>query len=299
MLGLLLVLACCGSHTHAQPNPIAPPPARPGPPAPGLPQDGAPANVAPVEPLVWAAAARPASLTQSSAADILANLEAPDQAARDDAFTKLLQLAPADLPLLLDAVRAAPPASPGGLELLRSAVEHVHLASLPYPVETNRGFLGISLEQVVHLNDTPQVSPPPPDAPPDAPPGPPPGPPPGTATTGPIGILITSTTPGLPSFQYLRVGDVIVGVENVGTFTEASDFSKALAGCSAGDQIQLQIIRDGRRQSVKAALAARPAMADLAALDSFRAEREPLARDYWDQNWLPALSRRPATAPAK
>jgi putative serine protease PepD len=79
-----------------------------------------------------------------------------------------------------------------------------------------------------------------------------------TSAPHPDGAEIQGVTPGSPAQSAgLRTGDVITGVEGR-EVTEPQDVSSALDGLKPGDEVELEVSRDGERRTVVVELAARP-----------------------------------------
>ncbi|MBX9801165.1 MAG: trypsin-like peptidase domain-containing protein [Caulobacteraceae bacterium] len=84
--------------------------------------------------------------------------------------------------------------------------------------------------------------------------------PPGTR-----GALINSVTPGGPAERGgLRYGDVVVAL-NGQPVTTSSELTRRVGQARAGDTLRLEILRDGRRQTVNVRSGTRPSQAELQA----------------------------------
>jgi S1-C subfamily serine protease len=72
------------------------------------------------------------------------------------------------------------------------------------------------------------------------------------------GVLVLGLVPGGPAEQAgLRVGDVIVAVDGQAV-ESAEEFLASVRGHRPGDQIQVEVVRDGQRQTIEVVLTERP-----------------------------------------
>lgn len=82
---------------------------------------------------------------------------------------------------------------------------------------------------------------------------------------GTRGALVNSVTPGGPAARGgLRAGDVVTSL-NGAPIVSSSDLTRRVGQARAGDNLRLDVIRDGRRQTVVVRSGTRPSRADLEA----------------------------------
>lgn len=94
---------------------------------------------------------------------------------------------------------------------------------------------------------------------------------------GTRGALINDVTPGGPADRGgLRYGDVVVALNGQPVAT-SSELTRRVGQASAGDMLRLEILRDGRRQTVNIRSGTRPSRAELEAGRNGVAEPETLA----------------------
>ena len=94
---------------------------------------------------------------------------------------------------------------------------------------------------------------------------------------GTRGALINSVTPGGPADRGgLRYGDVVVALNGQPVAT-SSELTRRVGQASAGDILRLEILRDGRRQTVNIRSGTRPSRAELEAGRTGVEEPESLA----------------------
>ncbi|MFN3669836.1 MAG: trypsin-like peptidase domain-containing protein [Brevundimonas sp.] len=82
---------------------------------------------------------------------------------------------------------------------------------------------------------------------------------------GTRGALVNSVTPGGPAARGgLQAGDVVTSL-NGQPIVSSSDLTRRVGQASAGDTLRLDILRDGRRQTISVRSGTRPSRADLEA----------------------------------
>ncbi len=85
---------------------------------------------------------------------------------------------------------------------------------------------------------------------------------------GQKGAIVADLSPGGPSQRAgLQIGDVVTGVNGVAV-KSSSDLTRQVARVRAGDNLKLDIIRDGKRQQVNVRSGTRPSERELAANDN-------------------------------
>lgn len=94
---------------------------------------------------------------------------------------------------------------------------------------------------------------------------------------GTRGALIANVTPGGPADRGgLRYGDVVVAL-NGQPVTTSSELTRRVGQAQAGDTLRLEVIRDGRRQTINVRSGTRPSQAELNAGRTGAADTEPQA----------------------
>ena len=79
-----------------------------------------------------------------------------------------------------------------------------------------------------------------------------------TSAPHPDGAEVQGVSPGSPAQSAgLRTGDVITGVDGR-EVSDPEDVSAALDGLEPGDEIRVEVARDGERRTLTVELAARP-----------------------------------------
>jgi len=85
---------------------------------------------------------------------------------------------------------------------------------------------------------------------------------------GQKGAIVADISPGGPSQRAgVQIGDVVTGVNGVAV-KSSSDLTRQVARVRAGENLKLDIIRDGKRQSVNVRSGTRPSERELAANDN-------------------------------
>lgn len=80
---------------------------------------------------------------------------------------------------------------------------------------------------------------------------------------GTRGALVNSVTPGGPAARAgLKAGDVVTSL-NGDPVVSSSDLTRRVGQANAGDNLRLELLRDGRRQSIVVRSGTRPSRADL------------------------------------
>lgn len=233
----------------------------------------------------------PATINSERAKALLGKLADLDATTRTAARAELLSLHRRDLPVLKEAVREAGTLTSEQVRVLEDVVKHVFLTEEPYVREADAGFLGISIARAVPLvrpegqaaDNTPQVIDP---ASGERVPG------------GPVGIVVSDLTPGLASFRYLEIGDVITGVDTVRELNSSADFQNIIKARKAGQSVELHILRLGKPVDVRAVLSSRPEALSAPGMtpEVFRAIRDKPAAEYWEAEFGTLLGLEPAAA---
>ncbi|HEV2294542.1 MAG TPA: hypothetical protein VGR35_11860 [Tepidisphaeraceae bacterium] len=228
-------------------------------------------------------ATQPAPESQLQA--LFQDLAASDAAARDRAFSALLDLTRADLPALRKVVERARPVAPSQAGALREIVTHVYLSAETYDCEPRIGFLGLilpALESVeVPLPEAPaaleenglvEI---------------------GRANTG---VPIDYRIPGFCAFRALREGDVVLGVTAPvqRRMRDWGELTRGIQSFPAGRRITLQVLRRGAVLNVPLTLDAKPllALGERTWSEVVLPAREAAAEKYWAQHFAPLIDER-------
>jgi hypothetical protein len=209
--------------------------------------------------------AAPASQPVAKLRAIVQQLSDTNSEKREAALSELLNLKPAELPRLRQAVADARPLAPGQVALLRQAVRHIYISGADYPIDQgNQPFLGLSW-------DTDFM--------------------PEWADLG--GVPVMRRVPGFAAYQVLREGDVIQGIEEIpGTpLRTTGDVRLAITSAfQAGQTVTLNIQRQGKSMRVRVELRARPVLpGDLTGLETWIDEQTAAADQYWDSHFSSLL----------
>jgi putative serine protease PepD len=79
-----------------------------------------------------------------------------------------------------------------------------------------------------------------------------------TSAPHPAGAEIQGVTPGSPAQAAgLQAGDVITGVDGA-TVRDPDDVSSAVSGLEPGDEVEIEVSRDGERRTFDVELGTRP-----------------------------------------
>lgn len=201
-------------------------------------------------------------------ADWLAKLAHAEDAVREEARQQLLGLKRSQLPALVKAVEDALPLAASQVAGLREIVTHVYLSGEPYN-EQAVGFLGVMLPR-----DDPN------------------------GNEEPAPIVVEGRLPGFCSYRMLQDGDIILAIIDgqPRKLRDKLDLIASIAAIDPGRQVQLEILRQGRRLRVILTLDARPldavAGGGAAQIEAFRNARQALADAYWQKHFAPLLARR-------
>ncbi len=195
----------------------------------------------------------------------------PDPVVRENARQRLMGMSPADLPLLKHLVDASRPLQPAQAAALHDIVFQVYLGGDAYPSNPEQAFLGVGMGMPVFS----------------------PG-----EVEGPAGVVVQSRFPGFPGYQFLRDGDLIVGVQLDGALQRintSAELSTLIASRRGGDTLELEIHRGGRALKIPVKLAPMPQAATTAPgaaarFENFQRERIQRAQAYWLQSFAPAIS---------
>jgi hypothetical protein len=136
---------------------------------------------------------------------------------------------------------------------------------------------------------------------------PPPSDGPGADETPRVGFPITSLMPGLPSYQYLRIGDLVTGVyirpdlpisrtPNMPTrtwtdFRTGIDGARTYSGGKIPPVVDMQVLRNGETIRVTVPMAPKPADDDdtPSSRQTFQAARAERAERYWHEKFAVPL----------
>lgn len=204
-----------------------------------------------------------------------ANFEAladPDPVVRENARQQLMGMKAANLPLLKHLVAASHPLQPAQTAALYEIVLQVYLAGEAYPANPEQAFLGVGMGM-------PMLSP--------------------GDSDGLAGVVVQSRFPGFPGYQFLRDGDLIVGVELDGAIQRintSAELSTLIASRRGGDTLVLQVQRGGRALNIPVKLAPMPQAATTAPgaaarFENFQRDRLQRAQAYWQQSFASAISK--------
>jgi hypothetical protein len=283
---LLIILLVAGSSVAQPTTAPAPAPAAPAP---------ADENLVPTT-LPSQASAKPAS--EKDVQQWFGDLAASDAAVRDRAYSAMLGMTRADLPVLRRIIEHARPIAPSQRAPLREVVTHVFLSGEPYPAEPKAGFLGLlipTLESVDVRGD---------DKADDDDDSPAPQPPPGIINIndvigGPLmqvaastGVPIEYRIPGFCAFRSLREGDVILGIVRPvpRRLREWGELSPTVIRFHAGDTVTFEVLRQGKLIEVPIKLDARPLVPNENAwMTEILPAREAAAEEYWMTNFAPLV----------
>lgn len=180
---------------------------------------------------------------------------------RDTAMDRLLSLTREDLPTLQRVVAASRPLKPSQRSALPQIVYHVYKSGIVYENSpAGQGFLGIELgwiEYDVGLMEG-------------------------------RGVMVVNTEQGFPSYRLLRPGDRIRSItEPVGfKFLDHMGFIRVIQMLRAGQEVILEIDREGKIMQIPLELRVRPLAADMPTqLPAWRAQMQEEADNYWKDNF--------------
>jgi hypothetical protein len=206
----------------------------------------------------------------------------PDPKVRDKAKIDLMGIKADDLPGLRQLVIDKLPILPAQASALHDIVMQAFLASEPYKVpggdESNASgtngpfFLGIFWPN--HDEDD----------------------------EARFGVTVDERLPGFPSYQFLRQGDMILGVyihpdepllqlPNMETHSRSALIA-AIAGSPGTQNVVLEVLRNGEPMKIAVKMAPRPLDADgvaIGAIQAFNAVRVDRADAYFHENFAPLL----------
>ncbi len=210
---------------------------------------------------------RPDTSRHDRIAKWFAQLSEPDPAARDRARYELMGLTRDDLPVLRSIVEASRPLLPSQAVVLRDIVTQVHLSGEPYPANRDAGFLGVRMHATAVSVSSKEDD----------------------ARSEPA-VVILERLPGFCGFRALQEGDVLLAINSDPPLRirQPNDLSAAIQGFSAGETIELAILRQGRTLTVRLILDAYPQVVP-PELDAFLFRRNQAARDYWNKTFAPLI----------
>jgi hypothetical protein len=210
-----------------------------------------------------AAEARPAPATQPMdvVKGLVDALASPDPQLRRAARRELLQLDPANLPVLQKLVHAGAASLPAQREALREVVMHLYLMADPLPPAMPiRSFMGVELR------------PPPPDGP---------------------EMIFRDRLIGFPAYAALEPGDILLYIEEDRRINLSSPEQLALFRESTppGTVIHFRVLREGQLLSVPMVLAVTPNWSADGRIDveAVKAERLEAAQRYWETHFAVAF----------
>ncbi|MEA2709156.1 MAG: hypothetical protein QOF78_1757 [Phycisphaerales bacterium] len=220
----------------------------------------------------------PAQSTQPSQAPLqikrwLEALTHPESGVRDNARIQLMNLTREQLGDLRETVDRMRPISPAQATVLHDVVIHIYVGGGGdddrYSEAPPSGFLGVLLEPMqsgfglgVAPGDDIQDL--------------------GEVAAG--GVLIKETWPGFAGFQFLRVGDVVLGIGGARPprAPNMTELKTAVSSTTPGRVLELQVLRQGRIIDVPVRVSARPAWAgERLATQQVQAHRIMRAERYW------------------
>jgi hypothetical protein len=239
-----------------------------------------------------------ASVTQSAASTQpspqkllrqVADLGNADADVRADARRELLGMSREQLLALPKLLSHQPPLNASQRALLHEIVVHVYLATGSYPSDRSQGFLGVTIAEV-HIPATDAAAPmenvdspiDPDDASPDT------------------GIIILERMPGFCGYRAFESGDVILAAREgeIHPIHSVKRLQDLVLAHHAGDEVQFQVLRRGKKIDVKVRLdgmpavvapagapGAGPAMVAPGTIQAFINERSKAAQDFWDRHF--------------
>jgi hypothetical protein len=233
---------------------------------------------------------KPSKPTDDQIRAMLKNLDSEKSADREKARTDLMGLPGDSLEDLRRIVTTDPPPLPAVAAGLHDVVEHLFLKREGYTPIGARG------QPVQWMLGIPRPS--------DSPGSP------GMEEPPRVGVPMTGLMPGLPSYQFLREGDLVTGIYVDETmpmskstpvkptptwkaFQEAVDLcrSPSFTGGKVPPVVEMQLLRNG--ESIRVAVPMTPRMADdddtLTSRDTFIAARAERADRYWHEKFAVPL----------
>jgi hypothetical protein len=210
------------------------------------------------------------------------DLGASDAAVRDRATTAMLDLTRDELPALRRVVERSRPVSPSQLGALRDIVAHVYLSAEIYDCEPRIGFLGLILPTLDSV-DVPR---------------------PGDENVAKLheGVILFGRTstgvpvdyriPGFCAYRALRDGDVVLGILHpiARPLRDWTQLTYSIKAFPAGEQLTLEVLRQGTILKVPLTLDAKPLVANDQVWSSVvLPAREAAAEAYWVEHFAPLM----------
>jgi hypothetical protein len=215
-------------------------------------------------------ATAPASTATASAPEnlktLLLQLSDRDPNARAAAHEQLLGLSPDDLPNLRTAVEQMRPLPPGDANAIRDIVKHVFLVGQNVQSDSDQGFMGITMEDLLPF-DAEQAA----DDPDFL-----------------TGVVVQGRLPGFDAYRALRDGDIILTIAAPGGLPLAArgtEIQNVVKTLSAGQVVRLEVLRHGRRTEASVTLNPRPRDLPVGAqtevFSKYRTDRENKFQVFW------------------
>lgn len=183
-----------------------------------------------------------------------------EAAVREEARTKLLGLKAVDLPELVKIVNQSRPLIPSQTAVLREVVTHVYLTGRPYDADRGKGFLGVQMrDTTLPAGDE-------------------------AASAVRPGVCIDKRMPGFTGFAKLRDGDILLSIADPirRSVQGGESFRQAILRLSAGQTIQLEVLRQGKIVNLSLTLDPRPVELERErSIESLLQQREMEAQAYW------------------
>ncbi|MDQ3439977.1 MAG: hypothetical protein M3478_06455 [Planctomycetota bacterium] len=205
-------------------------------------------------------------------------LGASDAALRERATTALLDLTRDDLAALRRVVERSRPVSPSQAGALRDVVAHVYLSAEIYDCEPRVGFLGLILptldsvdvprsgdEHVAKMQEGAIVF--------------------GRTSTG---VPVDYRIPGFCAYRALRDGDVVLGILHPipRRLRDWNELTYSIKAIPAGEQLTLEVLRQGTVLNVPVTLDAKPLVANDQVWSAVvLPAREAAAEAYWVEHF--------------
>ena len=210
------------------------------------------------------------------------DLGASDAAVRDRATTAMLDLTRDELPALRRVVERSRPVFPSQVGALRDIVAHVYLSAEIYDCEPRIGFLGLILPTLDSV-DVPR---------------------PGDENVAKLqegvimfgrtstGVPVDYRIPGFCAYRALRDGDVVLGIVHpiARPLRDWTQLTYSIKAFPAGEQLTLEVLRQGTILKVPLTLDAKPLVAnDQVWSTVVLPAREAAAEAYWVEHFAPLM----------
>lgn len=222
-------------------------------------------------------ATQPAATTQPVAAadppaglmrQWFTELASDDSNQRDHAQLQLLGLPRSSLDRLRSLVQENRPLPPAQVAALHEIVMHVFLSGEDYPANPEMGSLGVYPdESPFDVNNTER-----------------------------IGVRIDHRIPGFPAYQFLKDGDLVLGIRAgpdapVQLTPTFSILAQVVGTVGVRQEISLDVLRQGQRMRIDVPLRPRLVILDPAGggLLRFVADWRQKGEDYWQREFVPLV----------